>query len=395
MNRGKLLIALVVAAVLTIGVGSSLIPSGAATGSVLVKVSATGTVISVPGCLPVGANVAGGVVIQGCDPAPTPTVQVAPTPTTPTQSTPAATTPTTGTTTENTPTNTTPDDTPDDEPAADTPDKQQTTGGVKGDRDKADTGSGKSDGSSKDEGSSKDSDSTKDDKDAGNDNTSDTTNADGSPSLSNPSVTLADAGPAPIGVPNFVIDSFKIPPFLLPIYKAAEAQYNIPWQILAAVNEIETDYGRNLSVSTAGAVGLDAVHALDLEDVRDRCERRRPPRPLQPGRRDLLRRALHQGRRRRQGRPQGPLRLQPANWYVDSVLLRAKVIGGLSARPRRLAHAAHRGSFPCRRQARAVRRPALPAQATRRVAAAPNASIPSLRARPATRSTSSPRRARR
>ena len=29
----------------------------------------------------------------------------------------------------------------------------------------------------------------------------------------------------------------------------------MPWQVLAAINEIETDYGRNLSVSTAGAVG--------------------------------------------------------------------------------------------------------------------------------------------
>ena len=29
----------------------------------------------------------------------------------------------------------------------------------------------------------------------------------------------------------------------------------MPWQVLAAINEIETDYGRNLSVSSAGAVG--------------------------------------------------------------------------------------------------------------------------------------------
>ncbi len=29
----------------------------------------------------------------------------------------------------------------------------------------------------------------------------------------------------------------------------------MPWQILAAINEIETDYGNDQSVSTAGAVG--------------------------------------------------------------------------------------------------------------------------------------------
>jgi len=48
---------------------------------------------------------------------------------------------------------------------------------------------------------------------------------------------------------------YRIPLFLLPIYKAAAVQYGVPWQVLAAINEIETDYGRNLSVSSAGAVG--------------------------------------------------------------------------------------------------------------------------------------------
>jgi membrane-bound lytic murein transglycosylase B len=48
---------------------------------------------------------------------------------------------------------------------------------------------------------------------------------------------------------------YRIPLFLLPIYKAAAVQYGVPWQILAAINEIETDYGTDLSVSSAGAVG--------------------------------------------------------------------------------------------------------------------------------------------
>ena len=56
-------------------------------------------------------------------------------------------------------------------------------------------------------------------------------------------------------MPNFFIDSFRIPPFLIPIYQAAGIEYQVPWQVLAAINEIETDYGRNLSVSSAGAVG--------------------------------------------------------------------------------------------------------------------------------------------
>jgi membrane-bound lytic murein transglycosylase B len=48
---------------------------------------------------------------------------------------------------------------------------------------------------------------------------------------------------------------YRVPLFLLPIYQAAAVQYGVPWQILAAVNEIETDYGSDQSVSTAGAVG--------------------------------------------------------------------------------------------------------------------------------------------
>jgi hypothetical protein len=56
-------------------------------------------------------------------------------------------------------------------------------------------------------------------------------------------------------VPSFFIDSFGVPPFLLPIYQAAGIEYGVPWEILAAINAIETDYGRNLNVSSAGAVG--------------------------------------------------------------------------------------------------------------------------------------------
>ena len=77
----------------------------------------------------------------------------------------------------------------------------------------------------------------------------------GAPTTANPSTTIAPFGPAPIGVPNFVIDSFEIPPFLLPIYQACGTQYGIPWEILASINKIETAFGTNLNVSSAGALG--------------------------------------------------------------------------------------------------------------------------------------------
>ncbi len=78
---------------------------------------------------------------------------------------------------------------------------------------------------------------------------------DGTPTNSNPSVSIADFGAAPIGVPNFMISQFSIPPFLLPIYQACGTQYGIPWEVLASINRIETAFGTNLNVSSAGALG--------------------------------------------------------------------------------------------------------------------------------------------
>ncbi|MHB8234169.1 MAG: lytic murein transglycosylase [Solirubrobacteraceae bacterium] len=75
-----------------------------------------------------------------------------------------------------------------------------------------------------------------------------------SPSALTPSLPLALRSSIS-GVPGFFIESFRIPPFLLPIYQAAGTAYGIPWQVLAAINEVETDYGRDLSISSAGAEG--------------------------------------------------------------------------------------------------------------------------------------------
>jgi hypothetical protein len=56
-------------------------------------------------------------------------------------------------------------------------------------------------------------------------------------------------------VPGFFAETFRVPPFLLAIYQSAAARYGVPWEVLAAINEVETDYGQDLSVSSAGAEG--------------------------------------------------------------------------------------------------------------------------------------------
>ena len=42
---------------------------------------------------------------------------------------------------------------------------------------------------------------------------------------------------------------------LLPIYRGAAAKYHQDWRVLLGINQIETNFGKNLNVSSAGAVG--------------------------------------------------------------------------------------------------------------------------------------------
>jgi cell wall-associated NlpC family hydrolase len=44
-------------------------------------------------------------------------------------------------------------------------------------------------------------------------------------------------------------------PALQPIWEAAGNTYGIPWEVLAAINKVETNFGQNLGPSSAGAVG--------------------------------------------------------------------------------------------------------------------------------------------
>ncbi len=156
-------------------------------------------------------------------------------------------------------------------------------------------------------------------------------NSDGTPTDTNPSLTVADFGAAPIGVPNFVIEQFSIPPFLLPIYQACGTQYGIPWQVLASINRIETAFGTNLNVSSAGALGWMQfipsswkAYGVDANDD----GRKDPYNPV-----DAICAAA---RYLRAAGGQENLRdaifaYNHADWYVDEVLLYANQYGKLPA----------------------------------------------------------------
>jgi len=79
----------------------------------------------------------------------------------------------------------------------------------------------------------------------------------------------ASAGPLPpAGTPNLttvLLPQLLAPPPLAPqqlsfaqlqpVWQAAGAAYGVPWSVLAAINKIESDFGRNMGPSSAGAVG--------------------------------------------------------------------------------------------------------------------------------------------
>jgi murein DD-endopeptidase MepM/ murein hydrolase activator NlpD len=155
--------------------------------------------------------------------------------------------------------------------------------------------------------------------------------ADGVPTSANPTFSQGLPGAAAIGVPNFFIDKFRIPPFLLPIYQAAGIEYGIRWEILAGINEIETDYGRNLNVSSAGALGwmqfmpatwkaygVDANHDGKKDPFNPVDAIFAAARYLKAAGADSdIRKAI--------------FAYNHADWYVDSVLMRARLIGGTPA----------------------------------------------------------------
>jgi hypothetical protein len=198
--------------------------------------------------------------------------------------------------------------------------------------------------------------------------------AGGVPTPQNPTYEFALPTPAPIGVPNFFIDSFQIPPFLLPIYQAAGIQYRVPWQVLAAINDIETDYGRNLSISSAGAEGWMQFLPSTWKRYGMDVTGSGTADPYNPVDAIFAAARYLNAAGASKNLAKAIFSYNHANWYVQSVLLRAKLIGGM---PEQLIGALStlvQGLFPVAAPAKYADDD-VEALATRRVHAA-NAAIP-------------------
>jgi hypothetical protein len=198
--------------------------------------------------------------------------------------------------------------------------------------------------------------------------------SNGVPTPNNPTFFDALPGPATTSsVPNFVIDKFKVPIFLLPIYQAAGIQYGVRWEVLAAINEIETDYGRNLNVSSAGAVGwmqfMPSTWKLYGTDGNG-DGKADPYNPVDAifsaarylkaaGAADNVRKAIFS--------------YNHAGWYVDSVMLRARLIAGYPPDFVGSLTGLTEGRFPVAARAKYADDPAETQPTTKKVKAGQNA----------------------
>jgi hypothetical protein len=103
----------------------------------------------------------------------------------------------------------------------------------------------------------------------------------------------------------------------------------VPWQVLAAINEIETDYGRNLSVSSAGAVGWMQFLPSTWKEWGVDANGDGVADPYNPV--DAIftaARYLHAAGAS-SNISDAIFAYNHATWYVQSVLLRAQLIGGI------------------------------------------------------------------
>jgi murein DD-endopeptidase MepM/ murein hydrolase activator NlpD len=74
-----------------------------------------------------------------------------------------------------------------------------------------------------------------------------------------PSATLPNQ-PGQISIPNPISAAPAVPqelnfPQLVALWQAAGSAYGVPWEVLASINKIESNFGRNMGPSSAGAVG--------------------------------------------------------------------------------------------------------------------------------------------
>jgi murein DD-endopeptidase MepM/ murein hydrolase activator NlpD len=148
-----------------------------------------------------------------------------------------------------------------------------------------------------------------------------------------PTLDQAEVPALLAGLPTGLLGGFEQgpPAYLIPIYKEAGHRYHVPWRVLAAINGIESDYGRNLAVSSAGALGWmqfmpDTWRQWAVDADGD--GHLNPYSPL-----DAIFTAARYLKASGASRdlPAAIFAYNHADWYVTEVLLRAHMIGNVAS----------------------------------------------------------------
>jgi Transglycosylase SLT domain len=118
------------------------------------------------------------------------------------------------------------------------------------------------------------------------------------------------------------------PSFLIPIYMEAGHKYGVPWEVLAAINAIETDYGQNLNTSSAGAVGWMQFEPSTWAKYGVAVDGHSVPNPYDP--RDAIFAAAKYlaAAGAREDVAKAVYAYNHATWYVSEVMARARAIAG-------------------------------------------------------------------
>jgi hypothetical protein len=125
---------------------------------------------------------------------------------------------------------------------------------------------------------------------------------------------------------NLLANGDSPPRFLIPIYMEAGRRFHVPWEVLAAINAVESDYGRNLSTSSAGAIGWMQFEPSTWKQWGMSVDGHRVPNPYDP-RDAIFSAARYLAAAGAERDLSGAIfSYNHAGWYVDMVLSRAKAI---------------------------------------------------------------------
>src|SRR3954452_13444111 len=134
------------------------------------------------------------------------------------------------------------------------------------------------------------------------------------------------SAPTPISAPPAIPQELDFQQ-LVALWQSAGSAYAIPWEVLASINKVESNFGRNMGPSSAGAVGWMQFMPSTWDRLRVEANGAGVPDPWNPE--DAIYAAARYlaAAGGTQDISRGVLAYNHAQWYVDEVLQLAHTFG--------------------------------------------------------------------